>query len=219
MILPYLHQLRKNQTRTGGITFVSAILSDIIDNDGSRTINNLTSGDFLLFVASQNRGGAITLTGTNLTNVWQLNLSLESTVSYTFATGSSYTISADESCSLAGVILRGVNTTTPLDSTPTNPTTTGTINSITPPSVTTTVDGCMVLPLLIVEDESTLGSLVQPTGYNTAVNAYLETGDTYNVINYKTVASAGTESPSQYSWAFANRDDAHCSTIVIRPAS
>ena len=211
-------KLRKNQTASG-ITFVSAIVSDIIENDGSTTINNLTSGDFLLLIASQNRGGAIELTGTNLTNVWQVNASMESTVSYTFATGSSYTVTSDESCSLVGVVLRGVNTTTPLDSTPTTPSDTGNISSITPPSVTTTVDGCMVLPILIVEDEPALASLTQPTGYNTALNAYFETGEVYHVINYKTVASAGTESPSQYNWDNGDRDEVHCSTIAIRPAS
>ena len=116
------------------------------------------------------------------------------------------------------LVFRGVNSTTPLDVSITAPSSnSGNVNTITPPSITTVTDGCIIVLYLTVEDEASLvGNVTFDSSYTKAEEVYSSDPDSYNLAVYKTQSTSGTETPSAFSWS--PTDNAHTTTIALRPA-
>ena len=107
-------------------------------------------------------------------------------------------------------VFRGVNTTTPLDTTATG--TSGTSTTINFSSITTVTDGAVVVAFSSTEQNNSLGA---STGYTfiddaTALNAGGSAG-----ACYKTISTAGSETPSSISVTTTNYKTI---SIALRPA-
>lgn len=218
-ILKYAFQ--EPPSAASGITFVKAestvLFTDFGEGVTSYTITGIQSGDFILGLASDSAGVAPDIP-TGATSIYSANLLHNSSAFYDFSTGTSITFNTmDEEVVYSFVVFRGVNSTTPLDVSITTPSNSGNVTTITPPSITTVTNGCMIVLFLTIEDEPLLvGNVTFDSSYTNGEEVYKSVPDSYNLAAYKAQATAGTESPSAFSWSGA--DEAHTTTIALRPA-
>ena len=139
-------------TTITGNTFVAVNAADT-----SFTVGGIQAGDFLILIAGSDGQTPATPSG------WQ-SLSGGGNapgrrVAYTFATGTTETISglsdpsnnADETIAYTVLAFRGVDEDQPINDSNTG---TGTNNEPNPPAVTTTVNGCMIVAAAILDDDS-----------------------------------------------------------------
>lgn len=210
-ILKYAFQ----ETPTSGITFVKNHSATAASE--TTTITGLQSGDFVLALAGEDAGGEPP-TPSSATNIYSANLLHNTSMWYEFATGTSMTQTFDpfESFNITYLVFRGVNQTTPLDVSVTTPTNSGNVSTITPPSVTTVTDGCMIVPVMSLEDEDVSGAVTYDSSYTLGIDFYGSDGDVTQLMLYKLQSTAGTESPSAFSWS--PTDEAHTTTVALRPA-
>jgi len=215
-ILKYAFQEPPSATT---ITFVKNHSANAFTDSGTTTITGLQSGDFVLALAGEDAGGEPP-TPTSATNIYSANLLHNTTMWYEFATGTSMTqtLGAGEEFSVTYLVFRGVNQTTPLDVSVTTPSNTGNVSTITPPSVTTVTNGCMIVPVMSLEDENVSGAVTYDSSYTLGIDFYGADGDVTQLMLYKLQSTAGTESPSAFSWAGANADEVHTTTVALRPA-
>ena len=219
-ILKYAFQ--EPPSAASGIIFVKNHSANAFTDSGTTTITGLQSGDFALALAGEDAGGAPT-TPPTATNIYSANLLHNTTMWYEFATGTSITQnignSGDEECSITYLVFRGVSQATPLDVSVTTPTNTGNVSTITPPSVTTVTNGCMIVPVMSLEDENVSGAVTYDSSYTLGIDFYGADGDVTQLMLYKLQSTAGAESPSAFSWNAANVDVVHTTTVALRPAS
>lgn len=204
-----------------GITFIKAESTDLNTDFGedvttSYTITGIASGDFILGFASDAAGVAPDIP-TGVTQIYSVNLLHNSAAFYDFSTGTSITFNnMDPDIHYSFIVFRNVNSTTPLDVSVTTPTNSGNVNTITPPSVTTVTNGCMIVIFLTVEDEANLvGNVTFDSSYTKSEEEYRANPDSYNLVAHKLQSTAGTETPSAFSWTPV--DEAHTTTIALRP--
>jgi len=222
MILVHWHnKLRQTQIPVAtGITFVKSQTG----NSGAEsiTITGLQSGDFVLCHAAEDAGNDPP-TPSSATNIYSVDGEAHnSSMWYEFATGTSMTqnFGAFEDFNVGYLVFRGVNQTTPLDVSITVPPTddTSNVSTITPPSITTVTNGCMLVIAMSIEDENIQGNITYDSSYTSGVDFYDSLGDATTFMGYKIQSSSGTESPSAFSWSSGNLNSAHTTTIALRPA-
>lgn len=221
MILAHWHRLKEEQIPVEGIEFIKSVSTTLITEFGedisTYTISGIQSGDFILGFGSTSAGTEPAIP-TGATEIYSANLSHNSSSFYDFSTGTSITFNnIDDDANYSFMVFRNVNSTTPLDVSVTVPTTdSGNVNTITPPSITTVTDGCMIVIYLTVEDESNLvGNVSFDSSYTKSEEVYDGEPDAYNLVAYKLQSTAGTETPSAFSWT--PTDEAHTTTIALRP--
>lgn len=223
-ILKYAFQ--EPPSAASGITFVKSQTGDAGDAASSSiTITGLQSGDFVLCHAAED-AGTEPPTPPSATNIYSCDgASHNSSMWYEFATGTSMTqnLGSFETYNVSYLVFRGVNATTPLDVSITAPSTNDSTNvqTITPPSITTVTDGCMLVIVMSIEDENIAGQISHDSSYTLEVDSYGSLGDATTLMAYKTQSSSGTESPSAFDWSQlsgATANSTHTTTIALRPA-
>lgn len=226
MILAHWHNLLR-QTQipvvSTEITFVKSQTGT--SSSGSITITGLQSGDFVLCHASEDAGSEPP-TPSSATNIYSCDGEAHnSSMWYEFATGTSMTqnLGSNETYNVGYLVFRGVNSSTPLDVSITAPSTDDTQNvtSITPPSITTVTNGCMIVIVMSIEDENHAGQIDYDSSYTLGVDFYNLVGDTTTEMAYKVQSSSGTETPSAFDWSAiggTSANSAHTTTIALRPA-
>lgn len=111
-------------------------------------------------------------------------------------------------------VLRGADTTTPMD----NTRTVGTGTSAPPvtPAITTVTDGAWVFSAAY--SDATDASVTGPSGYSTPVGGGgSDTNDASVWVAYLEIASAGSEDPGDYSF-YGVTSRYYTPTIAVRPA-
>jgi len=201
-------------TASTGITFVTSA-GYSTTSSSSHTLTGLQSGDIVICQQSADTGIPVLFTGFTNINL-STSTSVETRRSYIFSTGSSVTINASEQEVVILTAFRAVDQTTPLDVTSTGNDQSNTVNSLTPSSITTTNNGCMILACIAIDDDEDKTGATTPTGYTTASAITGGDGST-GIVTYKKQNSAGTESPSAFSWG-GSSEDASSRTIALRPA-
>ena len=222
MILAHWHRLKEEQKPFVGIEFVKgesvSLTQDVGEGITSYTITGIQSGDFILGLVSDSSGVEPDIP-TGASSIYQANLLHNSSAFYDFSTGTSITFNGmDDEAVYSFVVFRNVNSTTPLDVSITAPSAnSGNVTTITPPSITSVTNGCMLVLLLTIEDENALvGNVTFDSSYTNGEEVYKSSPDSYNLAVYKTQATAAAESPSAFTWTGA--DNAHTTTIALRPA-
>lgn len=212
-ILKYAFQ--EPPTADTGITFIKAE-SVVRGVTGAHTISGIASGDLILGFGSDSAGSPPDIPS-NATQIYSVDLLHNSCAFRVFSTGTSFTFNDVQDDKLyTFLVFRNVNSTTPLDTSVTTPSTSGNVNTITPPPVTTVTDEAMIVLFLTIEDESGLvGNVTFDSGYTKATEVYDSNPDSYNLLVYKKQSTAGTESPGAFSWS--PTDNAHAVTIALRP--
>lgn len=114
-------------------------------------------------------------------------------------------------------LLRNVNATF-LDQTIPTPWT-GTSSGSFPPAVTTQTDGALVMCVAGLDDDDSDASAF-PSGYTDTAMSKTSAGDSANgasaAVAFKTVATAGVETPGTFTWG--SSDSGVGITIAIKPA-
>ena len=218
MILAHWHKLKEFQVPRG-IEFVTSNFTYLPEIDDGQTLpvatlTGIQSGDLVLANVVADTGVPNLQSG--WTNIGSFSGLHDARWSYQFATGSSVSYDNgggdDEAVVLAA--FRNVNQTTPLDVT--IPTPVGGNNSstsVTPPSITTVTDGCMIVVGLGIDDNDKTNATL-PSGYTTASFGFQTNAN--SGVFYKKQTSAGTESPSTISYSGGEANA--CITIAFRPA-
>lgn len=180
----------------------------------SHTLTGLQSGDIVICQQSADTGSPDLYTGFTNINI-STSSSVKARLSYIFSTGSSVTINGTDVEAVILTAFRGVDQTTPLDVTSTGNEQQD-ANSLTPSSITTINNGCMILACIAIDDSDKTDATT-PTGYTTATAIFSNGADnSTGIVTYKKQNSAGTESPSAFSWG-GNDEDASSRTIALRP--
>lgn len=213
-------------TTLTGNTFVATLTTDT-----SFTVDGLTPGDFVIVVAGSDGQTPATPDG------WQ---SLTSggpnpgrRVAYTFATGTSITLSVlsdpsndpladpdpilDRNIAYTVLAFRGVDPDAPINISAND---TNVSANPDPPTVTTTVDGCMIVALGVLDDDSEAPSVAPPLGYTLGpVAATGTTGDGTNAATVMTAyllqTTAGTATPGPFLSDGNDQWSAH--TLALSP--
>ena len=199
------------------ITFVAATTGDIT-NGGTVTLSGIQSGDVV--VANLTSG----FTGIGLSSGWtnerNKNSDLYQRVAYIVSSGTSvtYTVPSGDYCSVVLAAFRNVDTTSVEETNRTTINRNSNQTSITPADITTSTDGSMIVTLVGVGGNNSLG-FTGPTGYSAAAT---EVGGNFfgiqstTRIDYKLQTTAGTESPGSYDWSTSEYST--CTTMALRPA-
>jgi hypothetical protein len=116
-------------------------------------------------------------------------------------------------------VWRGLDTTTPIDATPT------TANSGTGmpdgPSYTTVTNGALVIVIGFLDDDNDAGNITAPSGYSNLLD-HDNSGNADNattMIASKELASAGAEDPAAFTSSTPATDAWYAVTFALRPAS
>lgn len=191
-------------------TFMSGMAS-------TTTLSGIQSGDFVVAILSENGTDGIPL-ASGWTNIRSGSSISAQRTAYIFATGTSVSWSISSSGSENGSIIlaafRNVNATTPIDVTSTS--NTATSNSITPASITTTTNNCMILTAMSSGGGDI--TVTDPTGYTRVAKStgggFFNLSPGVGVLTYKTQISSGTESPGAFGLSTSRA--ARTVTIALR---
>jgi hypothetical protein len=214
-------------TTLTGNTFVATLTTDT-----SFTVDGLTPGDFVIVVAGSDGQTPNNPTGWNSFTSGGNNPGRR--VSYTFATGTSITLSGlsdpsndpladpdpilDRNIAYAVLAFRGVDPDAPINA---FANALGGVNGNPAPlPVTTTVDGCMIVALGVLDDDSEAPSVTPPTGYTLGpVAATGTTGDNADAATvmsaYLLQTTAGTASLNGFGSNGTDQWSAH--TLALSP--
>ena len=223
MILAHLHRLKEAQvgtTPTPSIQFRAATNGVFRGgfNPGSVTLSGLTSGDFVIAILADDSTASPPL-DTDWTNINVTTATQSLRAAYIFATGSSVTYTATffsgSNGSMVLTAFSGVNSSTPLDVTSTLNVASST-TSITPASITTSTDNCMIFAGLGAGGTDI--TVTDPTGYTRADKGSggVNNEESVTVGVYKNQSTSGTETIGSFGLS-ASRN-ARTITIALRPA-
>lgn len=207
----------------GGPTGVSLVGSDQGSIPASTTADltypaGTQNGDFILVFLAADSSGWTAPSGYSVIASETIGLPsyyiMSKFVSGETSTG---TIGANSNKCPYGIIsLRGVNATTPtvMDAGQT----TGSGDTITPPSVTTTLDGAWIFACAFLDDDGS--TFTPPSGYTEVIDIASTLGgttvDASIGVSYLEQGTAGTESPGNY---VASSSDAwRGRTFAVNPA-
>jgi hypothetical protein len=225
MILAHWNRLKEEQIPFTGIEIVkNDVFYDEINT--SFTITGIQSGDFILVWRSDDSGSS---TWTDVfsggTSILGASGSVDSVLGYFVSSGTSITISntggEDGSTfeTVSYVVLRNVNSSQPLDVTPTSVIDEDGDIQPDPPAITTVTSNCLIIVLFAQDDFDNTG-MNPPSGY-TKIHSYtFSTTDPTHYLAYKYLSSATTENPSTFgNWTSSGRlDRLHIITLALRPA-
>ena len=222
----YYQELLKYSTRflpePGTVSLKTSTTGTFSDVFGSTlTLSGLASGDFVVIILTDNDNDSIPLSS-GWTNISNNTGTASVRAAYIFSTGTSVSYTTPSGTDIDGsavlAAFTGVDPTTPLDVSRTLNTGAAT-TSVTPASVTTVTDNCMILTALGIEGGDL--TVTDPSGYTRIAKAagggFLNLLPSVTVLSYKQQTSSGTESPGAFSWS-GNRN-ARTVTIALRPAS
>lgn len=220
----YYQELLKYSTRfipeAGTISLKTSTTATFNEVFGATlTLSGLASGDFVVIVLTDDNNDSIPLSS-GWTSISNNTGTASVRTAYIFSTGTSvsYTIPSGTDLDGSAVLaaFTGVDPTTPLDVSSTL-NTGATTTSVTPASITTVTDKCMILTALGIEDGNL--TVTDPSGYTriekAAGGGFLGLKPAVTVLSYKQQTSSGTESPGAFSWS-GNRN-ARTVTIALRP--
>ena len=230
-LINWLALLKENTGGGGGgpITLVTTGFQRSTSSTQQMTISGIQSGDFIIVSRAADTYVAndppnMTLghtTGTSYTNVragWY----------YTFSSGTSFTttVDGDPSANSYRVIWvysvwRNVNQSNPLNTWAFSYS--GSNGIPNPPSITTDVDGCMIVPMMMLDDDD-IQDITAPSGYDLAISTatrdqvYTASGAT-NAHAYLLQSSAGSIDPGTFGSSSVTLDDQWAAyTIALEPA-
>lgn len=227
MILAHWHRLRQEQIPFTGIEIVK---NDVFydDTNQSFTITGIQSGDFILIWRTDDAGSDTwTEIFTGGTSILGASGNCDSVLGYYVSSGSSITISnqftGDGATfeTVSYVVLRGVNSSQPVDVTPTSVINQdGDNNAPDPPAITTVTANCLIIVLFAQDDFDNTG-MTPPSGY-TKIHSYtFGTSEPTHYLAYKYLTSATTENPSafgNFTASSSRLDRMHTVTLALRPA-
>lgn len=117
-------------------------------------------------------------------------------------------------------VLRGVDTTTALDATPTH----NALNSNgapDPPSITTVTANAMVVVIGLLDDDDVASSVTAPSGYTNLIAGDTAQGSTSvgatSMVASKIIATAGVEAPAAFGGGLS--DNNRTITVAYRPSA
>lgn len=205
------------QETTTGITHVTSETFELTNNT-SHTLNNIAVDD-LICVHTSADIEVLSPGPTGYTELFFQRVSVDQSFHYKVATSTSETITGfnGEEGSVVVSAFRGVDTTNPIHVSDTNSGNSGTPD---PPSITTTVDGCMVLALMAYDDVDITATLNIPSGYTLSDKFYETEANSTTATVYKLQSTAGSENPGTFS--HSNSDPSEpwgCATIALKPTS
>jgi len=217
-----------------GDTFVATT-----NTDTSFTIGGLTAGDFVIVIAGSDgqTPASPTPTSPNPLTGWVTLSSGGGTnpgrrVAYTFATGTSITLNGlsnpendpgsdppilDQNIAYTVLAFRGVDPDEPINDSAEDTNNTGDPN---PPEVTPNIDGCMIVALGVLDDDSEAPSVTAPDGFTLGpVAATSSPGDNNNATvmsAYLLQTTAGAINPNAFGGD--GSDNWFAITIALTPA-
>lgn len=222
-----LHFNRLRQTHggmTGGTGNITLVKEDVFfqNNANSVTVTGIQSGDFVLVVHTADSGATAWSTqfqgGTGVLGL-DSGVGPDTVVGYYFATGTSLTISPNRPIEMISyVVLRGVDTSNPINASAFVEDAAGNI-APNPPAITTTSDNCFIFVGVTIDDTSITSATFDST-YTLLHKLHGGLGEPCHYMIYKTQSSAGTENPAQFGNypTVPSNDDHHSFTIAIKPA-
>lgn len=133
--------------------------------------------------------------------------------------GASVTVSLSTACDATSIAWRvtGQNTSTPINVSATNSATSGSTTAITAPTVTTTVDGCMIERIASTRQSTGITNPASHTDIGTATTGTGSTNDTQRVC-YAMQTTAGATGTAAFVGSGVGREWASM-TIAIAPAA
>jgi hypothetical protein len=226
MILAHWNRLKEEQIPFTGIEIVK---NDVFydETNQSFTITGIQSGDFILIWRTDDAGSSDwTDIFTGGTSILGASGNCDSVLGYYVSSGTSITIShqnvGDGSTfeTVSYVVLRNVNSSQPLDVTPTSVINADGDNTAPdPPAITTVTADCLII-ILFAQDDADNTAMTPPSGY-TKIHSYtFGTSEPTHYLSYKYLTSATTENPSAFgNWTSSSRlDRMHTITLALRPA-
>lgn len=233
MILAHWHRLKQEQIPFTGIELIKQD-SFFSTTDTSFSISGLQSGDFVLVFRTTDSGddtwSNVFQGGTSILAAGSLSSGVgpDSVLGYFIASSSLLVVEMVpdgggedtppyEMVSYA--VFRNVNSTTPIDVTPTFVADSAGNIAPDPPSITTVTNNCMIIVLVSIDDTD-ITSATFDSSYTLLTKLYGGTGDPCHYLIYKTQSSAGTENPAQFTNypTVPSNDDHHTVTLALRPA-
>ena len=203
-----------------GITFISSGTFVAQAEGSSFTITGIQSGDLVVLSGASDSQDVGTPTGFTVGEV--NNGSGTSTHSgwfYYFSTGTSVSVSGLSgttggfSVAYIWQVFRGVNSSNPVNVE--NSTHSGGGGNPNPPAVTTTANGCMILILGMLDDDTVASSVGAPSPY-TLIEAVDATQYATNMSAYWLQETAGSEDPGTFT--SSGDDNRSAYTIALEPA-
>lgn len=186
------------------------------DNTSSESLPAaIAEGDIVLVVCHQDNS-AKTVTSTGYTTIYSSGGSENGRYYYKVMGASpDGTITFNQTDGIAiGQVWRGVNTSTPLDVTST--TATGVTGMPNPPSITPTTDGCLIVIMGALDDDSVESSVTAPSGFENILkqqdNSFVGTVMMATYLQ----SSAGAIDPDAFGGT--GTDDWSAVTVALRPA-
>jgi len=227
MILAHWNRLKEEQIPFTGIEIVK---NDVFydETNSSFTITGIQSGDFILVWRSDDAGSS---TWTDVfsggTSILGASGSCDSVLGYFVSSGTSITISntggEDGSTfeTVSYVVLRNVNSSQPIDVTPTSVINEDGDNTAPdPPAITTVTNNCLIIILFAQDDFDNTG-MTPPSGYTKIHSFTNNSNDPTHYLAYKYLTSATTENPSafgNFTASSSRLDRMHTITLALRPA-
>lgn len=235
MILVHWHN-KLRQTQIPVTTDIELVKQDSFfsSTDTSFSISGIQSGDFVLIFRTDDSGQAtwsdVFQGGTSIlpNDALSSGVGPDSVLGYYVATSSLLIVETTTSGGedqgayemVSYAVFRNVNSTTPIDVTPTYVADSAGNIAPNPPSITTVTDGCMIIVLVSIDD-SDITSATFDSSYTLLTKLYGGTGDPCHYLIYKTQSTAGSENPAQftnYPTSIPSNDDHHTVTLALRPA-
>jgi len=234
MILSYLHQLRKNQTASTftPISFVTGFGFEQTETTNGRLIQSslgVQAGDLIVCVGAGDTDDAAppNISGTTFTtirDVTELNADAGAGWFYGYAPSSAFTLTFDDDAGdgrrlgWAVGIFRNTHPTSPLHL-DTFANATSNQGMPNPPSLTPTIDNCLILAVGALDDDEPT-SVSAPTGFTFIDYAIAGNGGA-GMMAYQIQTTATTVDPSAFGGSPSNEanDEWSAGTIAIAPAS
>lgn len=231
MILAHWNRLKEKQRPFTGIELIKQD-SFFSTTDTSFSISGIQSGDFILVFRTSDSGSTTwTLTiqgGTSIVPDGALDSGAgpDSVLGYFVATSSLLVVNMysdgdeqDPYEMVSYAVFRNVNSTTPIDVTPTVVADSAGNVAPNPPSITTVTDGCMIIVLVSIDDTD-ITTATFDSSYTLLTKLYGGTGEPCHYLIYKTQSTSGTENPAQFTNypTVPSTDDHHTVTLALRPA-
>lgn len=225
MILAHWHRLKETQrTEPAGIAFktsTTGAFQNFFLGNNSVTLSGLSSGDFVVAFLVENDVAQIPLSS-GWTNINSSTTNQSIRAAYIFATGSSVTYSFPQTSGVDGIMtlaaFTNVNSTTPLDTTATT-NSSASASQITPSSITTSTDGCMILAgfgaggsELTITDPTNTTNIEQAFG-----GGLVDSIPANSSLVRRSQTSAGQETFGAFDFNAASRQ-CRTLTIALRPA-
>ena len=217
-------RLLMQQAAAGGggapIEFISSGKYDGNSSGGSFTISGVQSGDLIIISGSSDSNTPSVPSGwtTGYIDSGTGDSSIRSAWFYAFSSGTSVSVtgldggSGGNSIAYIWQAFRYVDQSDPIHTFDFFRSSYGS-GSPNPPSITTTIDGCMILALGMLDDDQIEGSVTPPSGFTLIEDN--ETRYTTNMSAYLFQSSAGSIDPS----SFGTSSDANMAyTIALNPS-